>query len=1340
MYRTNSVRLIAGVVGLMMASCASAGTWYVDDDNYGKPDLDGKTESSAFGTIQDALDNPALQTDDTVLVLPGVYTNGVKATVDVLTRVVVDKSVKIVSKEGKSVTHIVGAPDPSTGSCGPKAVRCIGITHMAPNAVIRGFTIRDGYAGTVTSDSKRGGGVYVNNTTAWIMDCVVSNCTSETAAMYQGNAYRTWFTGNRSSVDGGYSVCHSTKLHSCLVSGNVLPVKYLMHMGCAVNTTFALNAPSPMGVAGYSAGSLSLYNCVVLAGEKTAYVNLNDCSKGEYSLIAPALGDFRVKAGGPADGTANRKWLDGDETGVHLPEGEPLLDFLGNPYPESGPVHKGCIQEAVEAKGGLMKIDSSACIEGYPICLNASYLYPVSYPCQYRVLPLLAEGERLASWNLSPASRNWRLPEADDGLTVMPPPLSGGQYDNLMVTPKKAETILRVEMPENGGDDANGDGSADKPFATIQKAVDAAVDDVCTVILVGPGTYGEGAAHYPVDKNGAVVAIYGKATVTVHHKKRVRILSVAGPEKTVLVGAEDPEYANAATLPGCGPAAAKCIIFLDGDVGNGIQGFTLTGGRSTRATDSELEGDRSIYGGAWYSASGRACITDCIVSNNVANTYGAGASGVMDRLYVTDNHGSGTIGIHPAFASSCVFVDNPSARTSNGVIGGDTRAYNCTIVESDPAAIAACNIASARIFNSVVVGGKTIGTNTELKNTVIWGQPAQPGSAGFHYGDPNFVDGAGGDFRVKSYSSATRVWGVPDNLFYQHASTDFYGNRLVSEDKKAVVGAFAETVDAEEVFVKADSGGVAVTGGNVGYNVAIVENITFSPAAAVRPCIGYLVNGVTNLFTDLPDGKLTVTPEQVAAAGGISVEMLYDSNWYVDAENGNDLNPGFAILPKRTLAAAMSMAVSGDVVHAAPGDYNEGLMGQTDTCMISSRVVVASGVFLTADQGPEVTFITGADATVNPKVSSGWDNGTGSNAVRCVYLSSNSSIRGFTVRNGRCIGSNADDSVDSRSGGILGNSETSSVAYGCIITNCCGHRGGATRTIKAVGCLITDCKAGSGGAGRVVNFIQCVFDRVNPAVAYPRGGVMSSCTFLPTCGGSLSEAFSASYPVKNSIIFGKVNATESNPVSLFNCVIAEGAISEAAMPYVTMTDCVITNAEAIALMADGSLTDKSCAIDFGTNDYVSGDVMDVDFTDGQRIYNGRVDAGAYEFDWREKYAGTILAKRCTVGKASPEVVQGEGKVLVTGTLDTEIAGPGTGRRYLVEIPVKVTGNGVLNVVMDGGTVASYALADGEQVFSYKSLDASETVSFVYAQGESDTGCAEIGASKTTSFAFMVILR
>ena len=97
-------------------------------------------------------------------------------------------------------------------------------------------------------------------------------------------------------------------------------------------------------------------------------------------------------------------------------------------------------------------------------------------------------------------------------------------------------------------------------------------------------------------------------------------------------------------------------------------------------------------------------------------------------------------------------------------------------------------------------------------------------------------------------------------------------------------------------------------------------------------------------------------------------------------------------------------------------------------------------------------------------------------------------------------------------------------------------------------------------------------------------------------------------------------------------------------------------------------------------------------------------------------------------------------MLVTGILDTEILGSGNGCRYLVEIPVKVTGNGVLYVVKNGETAASYDLADGEQTFSYKSLNASESLSFVYEPGESDTGCSEIGAAKMKSFAFTVILR
>jgi len=1338
MNRFSVGRLSCGLAGLLIAFSAPAATWYVDDDNYGKPDLDGKTEATAFGALQDAMDNADLKDDDTVLVLPGVYTNGATVMVGANTRIGISKSIKLVAKAGKDVTHIVGAPDPGTGACGPQAVRCIGVSHQAKGTEIRGFTIRNGCTANITgqSGSYRGGGVYVNTDSAWVVDCVVSNCISSMGAMFQGTAVRTWFTGNRACDSVSYSVGYTTKYHSCLLSDNGHPSKYHTSGGRAVNTTFALNATNVHGIAGSSSVHAVLYNCVILAAEKYSYLDLHDCSVARYSLIAPALNDFRVKAGGAADGTGNRMWLDGNETGVHLPSGEPLLDFHGNPYPESGPIHMGCIQETVEAGGGLLKIGALGHIEGFPVHQNASYLYPVQYPCQYRVLPNLDEGERVACYNLSPATRNWRLPESDDGLTVMPPPLSGGQYAELAIAPRRAATAIHVDTPQNGGSDSEGDGSRDAPFATIQKAVDSAVDDVHTLILVGPGTYGEGEAHYPKDSTGNEVVVYGKASVTVHEKKRVRILAEEGPESTVLLGAADPTYANESTLPGCGPNAAKCIIFLKGDVGNGIQGFTLTGGHSTRAADANIEGDKANSGGAWYSVSGYACIADCIVSNNVANLYAAGAAGVLDRLYVSGNHGSGTVGSHPLFASSCVFADNPSARSNYGVIGEGSRAYNCTIVESDASALAAYNIYSARIYNSIAVGGKTIGNSTEFGSSIIWGQPALPASKGYFHGNPHFADEEDGDYRVKSYSPATRMWGISDTLYYQHTSTDFFGNRIVSEGGKAAIGALAETVDADELYIRADNGGVSVTGGTIGLNAGPDQNITLNPAVAWRPCTGYLVNGVTNLFADLPDGQLVVAPQQVTAAGGILIEALYDNNWYVDADNGSDQNPGFSTLPKKTLAAAMSMADSGDVVNAAPGDYNEGLMGQNATCMISSRVVVASGVLLRSLQGPDVTFITGADATVNP-VKTGEFAGCGTNAVRCVYLCANAKVQGFTLRHGRFRGDSLDVD-DTRSGGVLSGTPETSIVQDCIITDCFGYRGGALYGAKAVRCFIADCKSRDGAIGKIAYLHGCVVGSMDNGVSHPK--ILSNCTFLPECANPISGYFTASTPVRNSIITGLISAKESNPVYLYNCVVAEGAISEAAAPYVHMTDCLVTNIEAIALMDDGRIAAGSCAIDFGSNDYVHSDGTDVDFGGGQRIYNGVVDVGAYEYDWRKSYADTVLPRLCTVENASPEVVQGEGKVLVNGTLDTVIAGPGTGRRYGVEIPVKVTGNGVLDVVRGGETVASYTAADGVQMYGYKSLCESETVSFAYTPGESDTGCAEIGRGNIESFAFTVIIR
>ena len=115
------------VAGMAMSSVA-ANTWWVDDDNFGKGGLDGKSAKTAYGTIQDALNDAKFEEGDTVKVLPGVYDQGgaYLETAGVTNRVLITKKCTIISTDGKSVTHIVGKKDTSNAyGLGSAAVRCV---------------------------------------------------------------------------------------------------------------------------------------------------------------------------------------------------------------------------------------------------------------------------------------------------------------------------------------------------------------------------------------------------------------------------------------------------------------------------------------------------------------------------------------------------------------------------------------------------------------------------------------------------------------------------------------------------------------------------------------------------------------------------------------------------------------------------------------------------------------------------------------------------------------------------------------------------------------------------------------------------------------------------------------------------------------------------------------------------------------------------------------------------------------------------------------------------------------------------------------------------------------
>ena len=154
---------------------------------------------------------------------------------------------------------------------------------------------------------------------------------------------------------------------------------------------------------------------------------------------------------------------------------------------------------------------------------------------------------------------------------------------------------------------------------------------------------------------------------------------------------------------------------------------------------------------------------------------------------------------------------------------------------------------------------------------------------------------------------------------------------------------------------------------------------------------------------------------------GIFSAAAFATDWYVDANNGNDSWDGTTAAipsqevidqctaqsgpvpgPRKTLHAMMSdeCVQPGHVVKAAEGDYNEG--GDVNGSNVTSnRGQVKAGVTLLATGSRDATFITGSGGSGDAAYNTG--------AVRCVYFIAPPDkaaygfgiVKRFTLRNGR---------------------------------------------------------------------------------------------------------------------------------------------------------------------------------------------------------------------------------------------------------------------------------------------------------------------------------------------------
>lgn len=223
-------------------------TWFVDAAS-GSDANDGRNASSAFASIQKAIDSA--EWGDKVMVNDGVY-GAITATNLLLT---------IESVNGANTT-IIDASLTATNVCAAD-LDCVGTSGSAPtNTLLRGFTVRNGNAYV-------GGGIYGGTAE----NCVISNNTAEA---YGGGTIQTvcrdcLITGNSAGYYGGGAAYGD--VWRCVITKNIAFCGGGTYQSPTHNSLITFNTVNGGGGGSYQN---SLYHC-------TVYGNTADQGGGIFS-------------------------------------------------------------------------------------------------------------------------------------------------------------------------------------------------------------------------------------------------------------------------------------------------------------------------------------------------------------------------------------------------------------------------------------------------------------------------------------------------------------------------------------------------------------------------------------------------------------------------------------------------------------------------------------------------------------------------------------------------------------------------------------------------------------------------------------------------------------------------------------------------------------------------------------------------------------------------------------------------------------------------------------------------------------------------------------------------
>ena len=476
---------------------------------------------------------------------------------------------------------------------------------------------------------------------------------------------------------------------------------------------------------------------------------------------------------------------------------------------------------------------------------------------------------------------------------------------------------------------------------------------------------------------------------------------------------------------------------------------------------------------------------------------------------------------------------------------------------------------------------------------------------------------------------------------------------------------------------------------------------------------------------------------------------------YVDCNTTDAVNDGSKAHPYKTIRAATENALSGDVIHVAPGTYGEAEGTQAATSKIAARVVVPADVTIESTDGAAVTFIVGAEATGDQIDNATY--GTGTNAVRCVYAMSGTVVRGFTLTGGRGVGS-GDYSNNGLGSAFFSATARSATLEDCIVSNNAAYRGtiyqAVVRRCRVFKNVSTRTDNQSGPAGSSCSWYNCIIDRNRGHGTVQYAYAFENCTIgannVDPTGGAPQVFYwygGGDHAVVNSVVLGgRYYVGGGAAICCTNCLIVDtGDYVPAGMKERAYNTIIINSAATAKVDSEyRPILGEFLGIDAGAASFSSDALGDTDIYGTPRILNGAIDIGAVEYDWRPAFA-SALGRRFTMTDASPTVTTNEtGGVKLDGDIGA------LGDRALpvcIAGTVNEAGPYAFTFALSGGSAAVY-LGDelagessgvGEQTIRFNVPDATSEICFTFTPDAENPGAAILRKFSST-LGFSIIFR